>query len=86
MNIQNSLDKKISNHLVENYNLEKTSTTLDKLSQYINSKLEKIIITTRLISKNKNKFSSIKTCDSLMSIAWINMSEIIATHKLVAQI
>mgnify|MGYP001181320807 CR=1 FL=1 len=83
MNIQNSLDKKISNHLVENYNLEKTSTSLDKLSQYINSKLEKIVITTRLISKNKNKFSSIKTCDSLMSIAWINISEIIATHKLV---
>ena len=56
MNIQNSLDKKISNHLVENYNLEKTSTTLDKLSQYINSKLEKIIISNRRINNDISSY------------------------------
>jgi len=41
--IQNSLDKKISNYLIDNYSLKKTSTNLEKLSQYINQKLEKII-------------------------------------------
>tara|TARA_B100001029_G_scaffold179535_1_gene189425 strand:+ start:3161 stop:3937 length:777 start_codon:yes stop_codon:yes gene_type:complete len=83
MNIQNSLDKKMLNHLMQNYNLEKTSSSIDKLSQYINSKLDKIVIKTRLSSKDKNKFSSINTCDSLLNIAWINLSEIIATSKLV---
>tara|TARA_B100001996_G_scaffold266245_1_gene207944 strand:+ start:1849 stop:2628 length:780 start_codon:yes stop_codon:yes gene_type:complete len=83
IHIQNSLDKKISNHLIENYNLEKTSTNLEKLTHHINKKLEKITLTTRLENKEKNKFSSIKTCNSLLGIAWINISEIISKNKLV---
>jgi hypothetical protein len=83
IHIQNSLDKKISNYLIENYKLEKTSTNLEKLSQHINKKLEKIVLTTRLVNKEKNKFSSIKTCNSLLGIAWINISEIISKNKLV---
>ena len=83
MLIQNSLDKKISNYLIDNYSLKKTSTNLEKLSQYINQKLEKIIITTRLSDKGKNKFSSVNTCNSLLGIAWLNISEIISNKKLI---
>jgi hypothetical protein len=83
MHIQNSLDKKISNYLIENYGLEKTSTNLEKLSQHINKKLEKVILTTRLENKQNNQFLSIKTCNSLLGIAWINISEIISNNKLV---
>jgi len=83
IHIQNSLDKKISNYLIENYDLEKTSTNLEKLSQHINKKLEKITLKTRLENKQKDKFLSIKTCNSLLGIAWINISEIISNNKLV---